>query len=116
MRGKSGGRGARVGGDAAASMRPAHYAREVLERSELQDTREFASMRPAHYAREVWTATPNMRSPPCCFNEARALCAGSLRGRLTRTPRLGCFNEARALCAGSQLTGARRADLEHLLQ
>ena len=37
----------------AASMRPAHYAREVLTRMRARYKTEIASMRPAHYAREV---------------------------------------------------------------
>ena len=40
-----------------------------------------ASMRPAHYAREVRPKWPPARVPLCSFNEARALCAGSCRGR-----------------------------------
>ena len=60
-----------------------------------------ASMRPAHYAREV-PAPPRHPAKKCpCFNEARALCAGSP----CRCAPGGCpaarFNEARALCAGS---------------
>ena len=60
-----------------------------------------ASMRPAHYAREVGLAGTLGCLTPICFNEARALCAGSLQrpGYFAKaTPR---FNEARALCAGS---------------
>ena len=36
-----------------ASMRPAHYAREVQRRRHPRSPRRPASMRPAHYAREV---------------------------------------------------------------
>ena len=36
-----------------ASMRPAHYAREVLPAAVAPDHDVAASMRPAHYAREV---------------------------------------------------------------
>ena len=36
-----------------ASMRPAHYAREVVEADVLRLAGRAASMRPAHYAREV---------------------------------------------------------------
>ena len=36
-----------------------------------------------------------------CFNEARALCAGSQEPAWTFDAQAGCFNEARALCAGS---------------
>ena len=59
-----------------ASMRPAHYAREVALNKVLECSYGDASMRPAHYAREVaW----RLRLGLLCirFNEARALCAGS---------------------------------------
>ena len=36
-----------------------------------------ASMRPAHYAREVLLGRQLKGQLHCCFNEARALCAGS---------------------------------------
>ena len=36
-----------------------------------------------------------------CFNEARALCAGSSGLRLRSAKPTRSFNEARALCAGS---------------
>ena len=36
-----------------------------------------------------------------CFNEARALCAGSRCGSWWCSRRSASFNEARALCAGS---------------
>ena len=39
--------------DKTASMRPAHYAREVLEAPPRLRSNPSASMRPAHYAREV---------------------------------------------------------------
>ena len=60
-----------------ASMRPAHYAREVGGAARGPRIGVPASMRPAHYAREVPPppATPPSRRPG--FNEARALCAGS---------------------------------------
>ena len=60
-----------------ASMRPAHCAREV--RRILQGRRQAgaASMRPAHCAREVASWCRPWRSAQPCFNEARALCAGS---------------------------------------
>ena len=38
-----------------------------------------------------------------CFNEARALCAGSRTGEHPGCMRMDGFNEARALCAGSLL-------------
>ena len=65
------------GAAGGASMRPAHYAREV-QRLRLPGPDDGpASMRPAHYAREVVPGA--LRSPgrAQCFNEARALCAGS---------------------------------------
>ena len=55
MRGKSGLRfGPRRQGR-PASMRPAHYAREVLQSLHRRRLGAQASMRPAHYAREVAT-------------------------------------------------------------
>ena len=39
-----------------ASMRPAHYAREVPLLQDEQTGTWYASMRPAHYAREVYAA------------------------------------------------------------
>ena len=46
---------------ADASMRPAHYAREVRQAVYPRGLQHLASMRPAHYAREVPPARP--RSP-----------------------------------------------------
>ena len=40
-----------------ASMRPAHYAREVRRRGGVPKGDRPASMRPAHYAREVAGST-----------------------------------------------------------
>ena len=58
-------------------------------------------MRPAHYAREVCRTFSSAGLPPACFNEARALCAGSRRDGRRLRPAPARFNEARALCAGS---------------
>ena len=60
-------------------MRPAHCAREVDGRLERPGRQIVASMRPAHCAREVEEAAKNSKCFTS-FNEARALCAGSLRG------------------------------------
>ena len=60
-----------------ASMRPAHCAREVVERLGHPSQSIFASMRPAHCAREVLSFCLRYPSTITCFNEARALCAGS---------------------------------------
>ena len=40
-----------------------------------------------------------------CFNEARALCAGSFHDGHSAHSRTARFNEARALCAGSLMAG-----------
>ena len=53
MRGKSLTRGAYETPLHAASMRPAHYAREVDRVHAAVRRPGVASMRPAHYAREV---------------------------------------------------------------
>ena len=50
----------------AASMRPAHYAREVHGGLPLDSAGARASMRPAHYAREVF-------DPPASVEASRAL-------------------------------------------
>ena len=67
----------------------------------MDDFRNIPSMRPAHYAREVVLRSAPTRFPSLPFNEARALCAGSCY----TVPSVGAarfpFNEARALCAGS---------------
>ena len=62
-----------------ASMRPAHYAREVRRRMLKPNIAPVASMRPAHYAREVVTRNCTNSVLANRFNEARALCAGSRR-------------------------------------
>ena len=67
-----------------ASMRPAHYAREVPANIRGACGWMEASMRPAHYAREVHTAGGGPSPQKSCFNEARALCAGSLPPANTR--------------------------------
>ena len=54
MRGKSGLSNAGLIWPTGASMRPAHYAREVSSVAvQLAKQCRMASMRPAHYAREV---------------------------------------------------------------
>ena len=65
------------GANGAASMRPAHYAREVRIQSNKAQAQMAASMRPAHYAREVRTSRHTAGRGSNRFNEARALCAGS---------------------------------------
>ena len=60
-----------------ASMRPAHYAREVRGRTAQPAQPHAASMRPAHYAREVLSIRLLPAGGCRRFNEARALCAGS---------------------------------------
>ena len=100
MRGKLSALAVRRPSRAVASMRPAHCAREVGDAEILKMEPPIASMRPAHCAREVTPAAAPACSAVGCFNEARALCAGSL----VITPpsaRTSGFNEARALCAGS---------------
>ena len=62
-----------------ASMRPAHYAREVVEVVLQPSAETNASMRPAHYAREVAGGWRRCLRRSGRFNEARALCAGSFR-------------------------------------
>ena len=97
-------------GESLASMRPAHYAREVTRAQAAPARAQTASMRPAHYAREVrrrGTCRP-ARAPR--FNEARALCAGSYRRRRQAGRDGRRFNEARALCAGSLGTDNNRSD------
>ena len=97
--------GAEAGAAAtAASMRPAHCAREVsvqaprwrplhLGFNEARalcagsfsvdevdaDPLTYASMRPAHCAREVSSRTKSDMGRQWSFNEARALCAGSFK-------------------------------------
>ena len=61
----------------AASMRPAHQAREVSEGAICRDDFGRASMRPAHQAREVPTAATSRAGAGGGFNEARASSAGS---------------------------------------
>ena len=53
MRGKSAYGRRREESYTQASMRPAHYAREVISNRASNDGSAKASMRPAHYAREV---------------------------------------------------------------
>ena len=53
MRGKSNGDHPMANSSDQASMRPAHYAREVPMAFHISVPRGIASMRPAHYAREV---------------------------------------------------------------
>ena len=61
-------------------MRPAHCAREVDGGVLHPRAGGPASMRPAHCAREVDNqARVSVQLSPG-FNEARALCAGSLQG------------------------------------
>ena len=62
-----------------ASMRPAHYAREVSYEIDSGKSEGDASMRPAHYAREVRPSVQRAINAGNRFNEARALCAGSRR-------------------------------------
>ena len=87
--------------DGLASMRPAHCAREVDAPAMINLLERIASMRPAHCAREVTGSTFRTGTSTTCFNEARALCAGSSTWS-SRLPQASTrFNEARALCAGS---------------
>ena len=86
----------------AASMRPAHYAREVDAMASYMAKYLTASMRPAHYAREVslrfvpiWRILLASMRPAHYAREVNS----SQRARGCDT---GSFNEARALCAGSQ--------------
>ena len=81
MRGKSCVENSRPDPAPTASMRPAHYAREVEGKFRLYRVGGEASMRPAHYAREVLQDAEFSRRGILCFNEARALCAGSRVGR-----------------------------------
>ena len=53
MRGKSNQTGKETSDMEIASMRPAHYAREVGTANAEAGPLPSASMRPAHYAREV---------------------------------------------------------------
>ena len=55
MRGKFAVKQRRQARPSHASMRPAHYAREVQAHTGRAMPSENASMRPAHYAREVIT-------------------------------------------------------------
>ena len=55
--------------------------RGKLQGSSGQVRREEASMRPAHYAREVASASLSRWRSCKRFNEARALCAGSWQGQ-----------------------------------
>ena len=84
-----------------ASMRPAHYAREVSSPSLYLRRGGQASMRPAHYAREVQQILLENGLGDTGFNEARALCAGSPQFGWGIQTSGRSFNEARALCAGS---------------
>ena len=92
-----------------ASMRPAHYAREVIRVQQRFEFMRVASMRPAHYAREVDLMTGNQPAELESFNEARALCAGSQHGSILISGMNIGFNEARALCAGSPPANIRGA-------
>ena len=57
---------------------------KFVKRRQLALTLDLASMRPAHYAREVGQADGRPVSAALRFNEARALCAGSCKGRLVK--------------------------------
>ena len=61
MRGKSKETTQQLSEAAKASMRPAHYAREVQTVISSEHFRQAASMRPAHYAREVRHLRPKLR-------------------------------------------------------
>ena len=63
MRGKSGRLRLRALHAMDASMRPAHYAREVQDVAGAVLHADAASMRPAHYAREVNVATAAWSAP-----------------------------------------------------
>ena len=67
-----------------------------------------ASMRPAHYAREVPVIAVLRQLRHKRFNEARALCAGSSGCGRWAGSMTNRFNEARALCAGSSPKKGRR--------
>ena len=63
MRGKSKAAWTWPHSESFASMRPAHYAREVGPNQSRQSWNISASMRPAHYAREVGRSSASMFTP-----------------------------------------------------
>ena len=60
-------------------MRPAHFAREIVNQLRIPDGVVVASMRPAHFAREIRFGPHRRWSNQRRFNEARAFCAGNYR-------------------------------------
>ena len=84
-----------------ASMRPAHFAREIAGATATIRALRLASMRPAHFAREIGAGRGGGQRRHRRFNEARAFCAGNWQARAARGPPASRFNEARAFCAGN---------------
>ena len=105
MRGKLPAQAGELPHDSLASMRPAHYAREVPQRVDVRQRSVEASMRPAHYAREVLDSLTAAYIP--CGASMRPAHYAREVSKPRRRPGGGrrSFNEARALCAGSSANG-----------
>ena len=86
---------------AIASMRPAHYAREVGPIRAKPRQIRLASMRPAHYAREVQSKSAKIRYLLDASMRPAHYAREVLLSAVLRSCCAGRFNEARALCAGS---------------
>ena len=63
-------------------MRPAHFAREIVQKLPKDAVLQTTSMRPAHFAREIAKWKSGFGAARFNFNEARAFCAGNSGRRL----------------------------------